>query len=202
MRRRELLREAGRVIAAGSAMVAALRLLPVAHPTPRTHLPPGLLARGLVRPPGALAEADLLAACIRCQRCVEACNAGAIQLFSAGTGALEGTPYLVPDRAACTLCLECGPACPTGALGVIDRMEDARMGHAEVDRALCVSHNGTGICGACFTACPLKGRAIRQGTHNQPTVDRQACVGCGACEESCIVTRDRAIRVHSGRSFA
>lgn len=107
----------------------------------------------------------------------------------------------MPERAACTLCLECGKACPTGALAELARIEDAAMGHAVVDAALCVSHNGSGICGACYTACPLKGRAIRQGPHNQPQVDRELCVGCGACEEACIVTRDRAIRVHSGRRF-
>lgn len=202
MKRRDLLRETVRVALAGSAMGALLKLLPGGSLPDLRHWPPNVLARGLLRPPGALAEPDFLARCIRCERCVEACNADAIRLFGAGMGALEGTPHIVAERAACTLCLECTTACPTGALAPVPRIQDARMGHAVVDPALCVSHNGTGICGACFTACPLKGRAIRQGSHNRPVVDANACVGCGACEEACIVTRDRAIRVHSGRRFS
>lgn len=183
-------------------MAVGFRLLPLALESDGARVPPTVAVRGLLRPPGAQDETTFRASCVRCQRCVEACNAHAIRLFGPGTGALEGTPYLVAERTACTLCLECGLACPTGALAVLDRMEQAKMGHAVVDTALCVSHNGTGICGACFTACPLKGRAIKIGTHNKPEIDRRACVGCGACEEACIVTRDKAIRVHSGRSFA
>lgn len=163
---------------------------------------PAMRRRGLVRPPGSLAETDFMAACIRCQRCSQACEADAIRLFGPGSGALEGTPYLVPEITACTLCLQCGPACPTGAIIPLAAMADADMGVAVVDEDLCVSHNGTGICGACYTICPLKGKAITQGYHNQPTVHADQCVGCGLCEEVCIVKRDKAIRVNTERSWA
>jgi MauM/NapG family ferredoxin protein len=163
---------------------------------------PQLARRGLLRPPGALPEGEFLARCIRCQRCAQSCGAGAIRLLGPGTGALEGTPYIVAERTACNLCLACGPACPTEALAPLDDMAQAEMGTARVDEQLCVSHNGTGICGACFTICPLRGRAITQGAHNAPTVHDEACVGCGLCEEVCIVKGDKAIRVLSGRDWA
>jgi ferredoxin-type protein NapG len=76
------------------------------------------------------------------------------------------------------------------------------MGTAVVDKNLCVSHNGTGICGACHTACPIHDTAISSGKHNAPTVRADACVGCGLCEEACIIRGDKAIRVLSPRGWA
>ncbi len=157
--------------------------------------------RGILRPPGSLEEEEFLAQCIRCQRCTEACHPKAIRLGGPGTGRHAGTPYIVPEDHACTLCLECGKACPTGAIEAITKKTEARMGTAVVDKRLCVSHNMTGICGACFTVCPLRGKAIVQGMHNAPTVNPEECVGCGLCEEACIVKGDKAIRALSARRW-
>jgi len=156
---------------------------------------------GLIRPPGSIEESSFLSQCIRCQRCEESCKKRAIRLIGPDLGHLEGTPHILPEETACDLCLECGKSCPTGAILPLEMIGEARMGVAIVDEQLCVSHNGTGICGACFTACPLKGRAIRQGFTNRPSVDAQLCVGCGLCEEACIVDRDKAIRVHASRRW-
>ncbi len=76
------------------------------------------------------------------------------------------------------------------------------MGVAVVDEHLCVSHNGTGICGACHTVCPLRNRAIEQDYRNAPIVHADSCTGCGLCEEVCIVDERsgvRAIQVQSER---
>ena len=73
------------------------------------------------------------------------------------------------------------------------------MGVAVVDERLCVSHNGTGVCGACHTACPLRNSAITKALRNAPTVHENYCVGCGLCEEACILKGTKAIRVFSGR---
>lgn len=158
---------------------------------------PGL---GIIRPPGALAEKDFMAACIRCTRCAEACDMNSIHYFGPEAGSLQGTPYLDPISAACDMCLACGEACPTGALEILIRKEDIHMGTAVVDDRLCVSINGTGICGACFTACPLRGQAITQGIRNAPEIHPDICTGCGLCESFCIVDdREglRAIQVHT-----
>lgn len=163
---------------------------------------PEMRRRGLLRPPGSLPEDEFLARCIRCERCSEACEADCLDLFGAGGGSLEGTPYIIPEDRACTLCLECGKACPTGAIEPLEDKANARMGTAQVDEELCVSHNGTGICGACFTICPLRGKAITQGLFNRPTVVEEECVGCGLCEEVCIVDRDKAIRIHTTRGWS
>jgi len=157
---------------------------------------------GILRPPGALEEHSFLGACMRCTRCVDACEAQCIRLFGPEAGDAHGTPYIASSDKGCTLCLACGDACPTGALVPLERMEDVRMGVAEIDARLCLSLNGTGICGACFTVCPLRGRAITQDMRNAPIVHPDACVGCGLCEEICLVRERRAIRVRTTRATA
>jgi len=189
-----VLREAGRAgIAAGFVCgFLALRRSSVAPAGTRGDL-------GIVRPPGALDESDFLASCIRCTRCADACEAQCIVLFGPEGESLQATPHIVPSDKGCTLCLACGASCPTGALAVVEHKEDVRMGVAVVDERLCVSHNGTGVCGACHTACPLRNRAITQDFRNAPIVHPEHCVGCGLCEEVCIVRERRAIRVVSKR---
>lgn len=157
---------------------------------------------GILRPPGSLDETAFLSACIRCTRCVDACEAQCIRLFGPEAGTLHATPYIPARDKGCTLCLACGEACPTGAIEPLERMQDARMGVAEIDERLCLSLNGRGICGACFTVCPLRGRAITQDMRNAPVVHPDACVGCGLCEEICLVRERRAIRVRTERHAA
>lgn len=191
--------------AATAGFGALLSLMRCGQSTPAAYIPPDLARRGLLRPPGSVEEHEFLARCIRCQRCAEVCETDAIRLAPRAAGATAYTPYIVAETSACDLCLACGDACPTGAIAILRDKADARMGTAIVDKRLCVSHNGTGVCGACFTICPLKGKAITQGAHNAPTINDENCVGCGLCEEACIVDdpKDgRAIRVRSERAWS
>ena len=160
--------------------------------------------QGILRPPHSLEETDFLSVCIRCTRCSDACEAQCIRMFGPEAGTWHGTPYILPVENGCTMCLKCGDACPTGAIQASATKEDIRMGVAEVDKRLCVSHNGSGICGACHTACPLKNRAILQDYRNAPEVAADVCTGCGLCEEACIVrdrTGVRAIQVRTRRTW-
>lgn len=180
---------------------------------------------GLLRPPGAPAEPDFLAACIRCCRCQDACEPGAIQFYTEKDGDLFHTPYVDPAKAGCTLCNKCGPACPTGALLPFADMADADMGSVELREDLCLSYKakwvrekqelltqlgrrpteveaaaeGRGPCGECHMFCPLRNRAIKlePGAFLAPLVFTEHCVGCGMCEEICrtVVRGEPAIRV-------
>lgn len=159
---------------------------------------------GLLRPPGSLGEAEFLASCIRCTRCADACEKRCILLLGPEAGRHQGTPYIMPVERACNLCLACGKACPAGAILPLEEAGKAEMGLAVVDERLCVSHAGTGVCGACFTACPLRGKAITQGMRNAPEIHEDQCTGCGLCEEFCIVDdREglRAIQVTTSRRW-
>ncbi len=182
-------------------------------------------AEGILRPPGAVPEADFLAGCIRCYRCQDACEAGAIQFYTEKDGALYHTPYIDPSLAGCTLCLKCGPECPTGVLMPLKDKADADMGSVELREDLCLSYKAKrirdeqallmalgreatestalverrGPCGECYMFCPLRRRAIKlePGAFLAPVIFPEACVGCGMCEEICrtVVRGEPAIRV-------
>ena len=182
-----------------SALVAPLLLGFLALRRGRAALEGARANLGILRPPGSLDEPGFLATCIRCTRCADACEPQCIRCFGPEAGSLQGTPYILPGDKACNLCLACGKTCPVEAIKPLDKMEQAEMGLAVVDKRLCVSLNGTGICGACHTVCPLRNRAITLDIRNAPTVVEDECVGCGLCEEVCIVRQPRAIYVQTSR---
>ena len=160
-----------RVFAVGLASAGALGCLGVAARALGAEVP-------LLRPPGSSSEEQLLGACIRCGRCVEACGCGCAQYGSLRQGLLNArTPYLDFTKGSCDFCGSCINACPTGALGQLD-VSPGAIGFALVDQQRCVS------CERCVGACSYAaiswdaGRAV-------PSVDRALCNGCGACEWVC-----------------
>ena len=160
-----------------------------------------------LRPPGALAEDEFTARCIRCMRCVEACPNNAILPLDDSFGRhRRNTPAIKARRQACMLCnriegdyLKCTQACPSGALQPIrndpeEIRQKVSMGTAEIDLDLCYSYNSW-TCGACASACPFEGTALTLGMWERPEVNPEACIGCGLCERSCI-RYPQAIRVN------
>ena len=158
-----------------------------------------------LRPPGALAEDDFNAACIKCGQCVVDCPPHILKLEPAGGDLPIGTPFFVPRTGACIMCpdIPCMKACPTGALSPkLKTIEDARMGLAVIDIENCLSWKGL-RCEICHRDCPLKGKAIVLETAPRelskhavfrPIVNSDACTGCGICEKAC-PTEIAAIRI-------
>jgi len=158
-----------------------------------------------LRPPGALAEADFNAACIKCGQCVNACPFDTLKLAPAGGDLPIGTPFFTPRDIPCYLCpdIPCMKACPTGALSPeLKHINDSRMGLAVIDLENCLSWKGL-RCEICHRECPLKGKAIVLELHPReiskhamffPLVNSDACTGCGICEKAC-PTAEPAIRI-------
>jgi len=158
-----------------------------------------------LRPPGALAERDFAATCIKCGQCVAACPYRTLYLARPGEPAVTGTPTFVPRQVPCYMCADipCTHACPTGALDrALPSIEQARMGLAVVDPGSCLSFLGL-RCEICYRVCPLKDKAIaivhqpRQLSRHAlfvPVIDAAACTGCGLCEQRC-PTEVAAIRI-------
>ena len=158
-----------------------------------------------IRPPGALAEADFNARCIKCGQCVDACPYDTLKLATANAGIPIGTPYFIPKEIPCYMCedIPCLKACPTGAIDpALEDIDDSRMGLAVIDIENCLSWQGL-RCEICHRECPVTDKAItvqhnprRLSKHAMfvPIVHSNACTGCGICEKAC-PTQKAAIRI-------
>lgn len=158
-----------------------------------------------LRPPGALADKDFNALCIKCGRCVDACPYDTLKLAAVADRAPLGTPYFEPRKVPCYLChdIPCKTACPTGALSPeLEDVMQSRMGLAFIDTEHCLSWQGL-RCEICYRVCPLREKAITVETRRRglskhamllPVVHSGDCTGCGICEGAC-PTEVAAIRV-------
>ena len=160
-----------------------------------------------VRPPGALAEDDFLAACVRCGLCVRDCPYNTLKLADLGEPVATGTPYFTARDVPCEMCedIPCVKACPTGALDRdLTDITLARMGLAVLfDQENCLNFLGL-RCDVCYRVCPVIDKAITLETRHNPRSDRHAlllptvhsdaCTGCGKCEKSCVLP-EPAIKV-------
>lgn len=155
----------------------------------------------LVHPPGGQSEAHLVSACIRCERCLEACPRKVIVPAHIEDGLLGmRAPMLDLDVSYCDYCAEsndgnprCVAVCPTGALNlageevqqrtIVTRdasgdetkrtvVDTPNLGLAVIDRATCLAFRDTG-CRFCFDACPLdpKGIELYGGTGGETDAD-------------------------------
>jgi len=178
----------------------------------------------LLRPPGALEEADFLARCIRCGECMKVCPNNALHPTLTEAG-LEGlwSPTLVPRIGYCEpSCVLCSEVCPTGAIWQITPQEKGwvvgvgaahsqpvRLGTAFYDRGRCLPWAMATECIVCEEWCPVSPKAIytedaevtdsagNSKTLRQPRVDPSRCVGCGACEYACPLQERPAVYVTS-----
>ena len=177
---------------------------------------------GMIRPPGAVAEEEFLARCVKCGECVRVCPTNVLQPagFSYGLEALW-TPVLnnrIGVSGCQSNCVACGHACPTGAIrplalderlgrGAFESAGPVRIGLAYVDRGRCLPWAMGRPCIVCEETCPVSPKAIRleeaQGETREgaqvrlqrPVVDPARCIGCGVCEHECPMNGLRAIRV-------
>ncbi len=159
---------------AGSVVVSWLRLSGAAganwHPD-------------LVRPPGALTEADFLSRCTKCGQCMRICPTNVIQPDGL-TGGLESlwTPVLnfrIGSSGCQVNCIACGHVCPTAAIRPLDLNErlgrgrfasggPIRIGTAFVDRGRCLPWAMDRPCIVCQENCPVSPKAIYTRVHFNP----------------------------------
>lgn len=161
-----------------------------------------------IRPPGALPEAEFLAACVRCGLCVRDCPYNTLKLAELGDSVATGTPYFEARRIPCEMCedIPCVVACPTGALDrALTDIEQSRMGLAVlIDQENCLNFLGL-RCDVCYRVCPVIDKAITLERMHNPRSDRHAmllptvhsdhCTGCGKCEQACVLPGESAIKV-------
>ena len=193
-------REAGGAGVAGRAAGAAARVGLYEYRGRAAFGEP--MPEALLRPPGALPEADFLAVCLRCGLCMKACPSNMLQPAGAGLGlAALLSPLAVPRRGACeALCWACGSVCPSGALRPLDRQEKpwAKLGTAVVRQNKCLAWEQDLPCLVCDEACPYDAIRLEKRPGKKagvPVVDARRCAGCGFCENKCPVKAEAAIYV-------
>ncbi len=167
----------------------------------------------LIRPPGALPEAEFLARCVRCGECMKVCIGNALHPTFLEAG-LDGmlTPKLIARIGYCEYqCTLCGQVCPTGAIQRLAPMTKQKqvIGMAHFDKNRCLPYAAGIPCIVCEEHCPTPDKAIKfrlavvltdQGTEltvKQPYIVEQLCIGCGICETKCPIPGVSAVRVTS-----
>ncbi len=168
------------------------------------------LGQYIIRPPGAAAENEFLALCLRCGECMRVCLTNGLQptLLEAG---LEGmwSPILVSRTGYCEYsCTLCGQVCPTNAIENLDtvRKKAVTIGTAIINKNTCIPFVRPEECIVCEEHCPTPEKAIvfdrtfvqgPEGTAKvmQPRVIEKLCTGCGICEYKCPLEGESAIRI-------
>jgi polyferredoxin/ferredoxin len=161
----------------------------------------------VLRPPGALPEAEFVQRCVRCGNCMKVCLTHVLQPAVWESGA-EGvwTPRLAPELGYCEYqCNLCGQVCPTGAirpLGVEEKKR-FRIGLAVIRKDLCKPYATDEECLVCEEHCPIYDKAIKMVDHRdkhgrlvrRPVIVPALCNGCAICVNKCPVRPVRAIEV-------
>jgi polyferredoxin len=145
----------------------------------------------VIRPPGALPEADFLSRCIKCGQCMRVCPTNVIHPARWQAG-LEGlwTPTLnfrMGTSGCQHNCVACSHVCPTAALrplSVEERMGRGRFaddgpvrtGMAFMDRGRCLPWAMDTPCIVCQENCPVSPKAIFTRTEFRPVRDGQGRV--------------------------
>ncbi|MEJ2471245.1 MAG: 4Fe-4S binding protein [Desulfuromonadales bacterium] len=185
---------------------AGLIMAPVAAIAPQSYK----LNPYLIRPPGAVEEAEFLRRCVRCGECMKVCIGQALHpaWFEAGATGLW-TPLLVARLGYCEYnCTLCGQVCPTGAIRQLplEKKRKTVIGLAVFDKNRCLPFARQEECLVCEEHCPTSEKAIVfeqklvniAGQTRQlkiPKVLTDKCIGCGICETRCPLEGASAIRV-------
>ncbi len=135
--------------------------------------------RSIVRPPGSEVP-GFVDLCTKCGDCVESCPENVIAIGA------DGFPVLQAIEGPCTFCGDCARSCPTDALQ-IERLSDWPW-RAAITSTSCLSMNGVS-CRVCQDNCEQNAINFRlqPGGRAEPSLDTDACTGCGACAALCPV---------------
>jgi ferredoxin len=154
-----------------------------------------------VTPPGSISVFRFTQACTACCLCVSACPTSVLTpafMDYGPAGLLQ--PKMNYAKSFCEYeCNVCSKVCPTGAISPVSLAEKklTQIAEARLLENVCVVFVDHTNCGACGEVCPT--HAIRFTDKNNilyPEIDKQYCIGCGACQLAC-PTKPNSIVIHA-----
>ena len=143
-------------------------------------------------PPGARSLKNMKDRCTACQLCISACPNNVLRPSNKLTTLMQ--PEMSFEKGYCRPeCVECSQVCPTDAIEPITPVDKSTIsiGTAVWIKENCVVNTDGVQCNNCERHCPTVAImlvAIDPNDSNSlkiPVIDKEYCIGCGACEHLC-----------------
>lgn len=143
-------------------------------------------------PPGALSAQNMKASCTACQLCVSACPNNILRPSNKLSTFMQ--PEMSFEIGYCRPeCVECSQVCPTSAINPITTADKSAIsiGLAVWIKENCIVNKDEMQCDNCEYHCPTGAITMveRDPGYSDslkiPVIDKELCIGCGACENLC-----------------
>jgi polyferredoxin len=143
-------------------------------------------------PAGAVGLQNVKRHCTACQLCVSACPNNVLRPSNKLATFMQ--PEMSYERGYCRPeCTECSQVCPAGAIKPVTTAEKSAIsiGLAVWIKDNCIVNTDGEQCHGCEQHCPTKAITLVAIDPNDkeslkiPAVDKELCIGCGACENLC-----------------
>lgn len=143
-------------------------------------------------PPGAQSLRNMNNHCTACQLCVSACTNQVLRPSSKLSTLMQ--PEMSFERGYCRPeCVECSSVCPAGAIRKIDTAEKSAISIGQAIWLMdnCVVNRDEIQCNNCEQHCPTGAITLvardpgYSDSLKTPVIDKELCIGCGACENLC-----------------
>ncbi len=147
--------------------------------------------RGVIVPAGSRSITHFTQHCVACQQCVTACPSKILKPSMELENFMQ--PQIEYENGYCRFdCNKCDEVCPTGAIRPLSLADKSstQIGFAVWRRGHCIVMEGKS-CGNCARHCPtgaIKMEKTNPADPNSieiPVINKNRCIGCGACEYVC-----------------
>lgn len=145
-----------------------------------------------VAPPGSKGLRHINIHCTACQLCVSACPNHVLRPSEKLSTLMQ--PEMTYEKGYCRPeCSECAQVCPTNAISLTSLAEKSSIaiGQAVWIKENCIVNTDEVPCTTCQRHCPTGAiMLVAREPGNEkslkiPVVDKEICIGCGACEYLC-----------------
>lgn len=145
-----------------------------------------------VVPPGARSLRNMKDHCTGCQLCVSACPNHVLRPSEKLLTLMQ--PEMTYEKGYCRPeCMECAQVCPAEVITLTSLAEKSSIaiGQAVWIKENCIVNTDEVQCTACQQHCPTGAIMLvdrdpgKEKSLKIPVVDKELCIGCGACEHLC-----------------